>query len=335
MTLQLSATRQAGLSLVELMIALVIGVVLTFGAVNLFLQGKRSFYQDEETARLQENGRYALRLLSRELTMGGFLGGLMDGASINSAALTGADCEVDWAVDSARGLQHLDSIDPDNPADPANPDGVFAGCPSLLDFADVIAGTDVLGVRRVKDAARYRQGEPASPGLENDRVFLVLTDYGVGKQLLKGSDISLSANMDIWEYYPQLYFIRNFSVTAGDAIPTLCRRQLSTTGAVDLGNVECLIEGIEDLQVEWGVDTDNPPDYMPDIYLPNPSEAQVAQATVARIYLLARSVNEVAGYSNDKTYYLGSKSFTAPGDGFYRRAMQTSVQLRNSDALGF
>ncbi len=63
--------RWQGLSLVELLVAIAIGVVLAFGAMNLLLSSKRSYLQAEELARLQENGRHALRYLSYELTMAG------------------------------------------------------------------------------------------------------------------------------------------------------------------------------------------------------------------------------------------------------------------------
>ena len=69
-------------SLVELMVALAIGVSLSFGAMTLFLYSKRSQLQDQQLARLQENGRYALRYIAHELAMAGFRATLPAGAPV-------------------------------------------------------------------------------------------------------------------------------------------------------------------------------------------------------------------------------------------------------------
>ena len=45
-----------GLSLVELLVALAIGVVLAFAATHFLLRSKLSFLQSDELARLRENG---------------------------------------------------------------------------------------------------------------------------------------------------------------------------------------------------------------------------------------------------------------------------------------
>ena len=60
---------QAGLSLVELMVATTLGIALSFAAVTFLLQGKLAHVRDRQTARVQENARYAQRYLARELAM--------------------------------------------------------------------------------------------------------------------------------------------------------------------------------------------------------------------------------------------------------------------------
>ena len=76
-----------GLSLVELLLALALGVVLSFGAMNLLLYSKRSFFEAQELARLQENGRHALRYLSHELTMAGYLATRLPGTALEVAGI--------------------------------------------------------------------------------------------------------------------------------------------------------------------------------------------------------------------------------------------------------
>ena len=69
-------------------------------------------------------------------------------------------------------------------------------------------------------------------------------------------------------------------------------------------------------------------------YTASPTAAELDQAVNAKIYLLVRSVSEVPGYTNDKTYSLGETTIAALNDGFYRRLMQTTVVLRNGEVFG-
>ena len=66
---------QRGLTLVELLVAMALGVILSGGVVAAYLGSKRHYVYEDQVARVQENGRYALQLLRRELAMAGFYGG--------------------------------------------------------------------------------------------------------------------------------------------------------------------------------------------------------------------------------------------------------------------
>lgn len=63
---------QSGLSLVELMIAMVIGLVLLAGLAQVFVTGQSSYGLQEKMGDLQENGRFALHFLQRDLRMAGY-----------------------------------------------------------------------------------------------------------------------------------------------------------------------------------------------------------------------------------------------------------------------
>lgn len=68
----MTRTRQQGLTLVELMIALGLGTVLIAGTIQIFLSGRESSRLQDGYSRLQENGRFALFFLQRDLRMAGF-----------------------------------------------------------------------------------------------------------------------------------------------------------------------------------------------------------------------------------------------------------------------
>jgi type IV pilus assembly protein PilW len=65
---------QRGLTLVELMVALVMGLVLLGGVVTVFVANKETYRVQDALARVQENGRFALSLLTRELRTSGLMG---------------------------------------------------------------------------------------------------------------------------------------------------------------------------------------------------------------------------------------------------------------------
>ena len=73
---------QSGLTLVELMIALVIGLVLIGGVIQIFVANNQTYRVTDNMSRLQENGRFALDALSRSIRIAGF----KDNAVLNLTA---------------------------------------------------------------------------------------------------------------------------------------------------------------------------------------------------------------------------------------------------------
>lgn len=72
--------RQAGVTLVELMVALAIGALLVLGLVEVFAASRTAYQLSTGLARSQENGRFALDVLQREVRMGGHAGCVNDQA---------------------------------------------------------------------------------------------------------------------------------------------------------------------------------------------------------------------------------------------------------------
>lgn len=66
--------RQAGLSLIELMVALTIGLLLSFGIMQIFGASKLSYQLQEGLSRIQENGRFVAQFMQKDLRSVGFMG---------------------------------------------------------------------------------------------------------------------------------------------------------------------------------------------------------------------------------------------------------------------
>jgi type IV pilus assembly protein PilW len=147
---------------------------------------------------------------------------------------------------------------------------------------------------------------------------------------------------DIRRFHVHIYFVANNSVGT-DGVPTLKRAELAGGGFT----IASLAEGIENLKLEYGIDTTQPlGDGLPDAYTPTPDTYACAgppvctaisnwrNVTAARIFLLARSTEASPGYiASSKTYTLstdGATTFTpASGDRFRRHVFNTTVKLAN------
>lgn len=63
---------QRGLSLIELMVTLVLGLIIIAAVFNMFISGNRSAQYTEGLQSVQENGRYAVSVVQRGLRLAGY-----------------------------------------------------------------------------------------------------------------------------------------------------------------------------------------------------------------------------------------------------------------------
>ena len=74
---------QSGFTLVELMIAMVVGLFLSAGVIEIFTANNQTYRMTENISRLQENGRFALENLGRSIRSAGFKGNTEDSPTAN------------------------------------------------------------------------------------------------------------------------------------------------------------------------------------------------------------------------------------------------------------
>jgi type IV pilus assembly protein PilW len=84
------AKQYAGMTLIELLIAMLIGTVLISGVVQVFINSKQTNRMLESMARVQENGRFALSFISTDLVNAGFRNCLDNGFALTNA-INGVD----------------------------------------------------------------------------------------------------------------------------------------------------------------------------------------------------------------------------------------------------
>jgi type IV pilus assembly protein PilW len=327
---------QRGLTLIELMLGVALGFLVSGIVLSLYINTSRSLAQNERYAWMQENARFALKALSEDLTMADFWGRVIatDVIGANVTSPTG-DCGVDIDIFNGNTATLVNNYH----ASPASTQ--FTPCAALT--TDVRPNTDLLALKRVEGSSTASTFIDAADidGDSDTTEILTLgaSDLSNGVVYLRSTgsagtfidDASPSnppgTGQSDWRYMPRIYFVRDYYESAGDQIPALCRLAISGVG---LTTTECIAEGIEDFHIQFGIDTDK--NTIANVYTSTPTLSEMENAVSARVYLLARSIDADPHFTNDTQYVLGDSIIPAANDGFYRRVYSTTILLRNTVA---
>jgi type IV pilus assembly protein PilW len=318
-----------GLSLVELMIAITIGLLILAGVISVFVNASGARNEIERTSRQIENGRYALEVLTDDLRMAGYYGEFSVGSGTPGALPD--PCSVDPVVWRTAMPLHLQGYASGATMPSCLPGTVKSDSPALVvrRVRGCIAGA--AGCDAVVAAKGYLQVALCPTEAKEPTTQYVL-DVGSGTFPLRLKDCG-ATTASLREYRVHIYFLSTTN-GAGQNIPTLKRMELSGNTFTETA----LVEGIERLHIEYGIDTNG--DGLPDVYRPNPSSAPCAAAPctatevwsnwanvmTAQLFVLARNIDPTPGYSDTKTYTLGSLNVT-PDAAYlnHRRHVYTSV----------
>ncbi len=306
---------QRGMSLVELMLSMLLSAFLLILVVTMFTATRRSSAFDVQMLLMQENGRFAMRQMVHAMEMAGFYGALLDTSLIDTSGTSlSEDCgapATNWGLDLT-----LDELEFVNDATSSDTDDY-----ACLDAEDIVAGSDLIAVR-------YVSGTPLATLTAGGTYLRGDRQTGTIFQDTTPPALPTGVVQD-WRYQVKLFYVQPWSQTVGDGIPSLCIKRLATDDTTF--ETQCLAEGIELIHFEFGVDSDD--DLVVDYYTGSPSNSEIRDSVQVRIYMLLRSIETVADYTNEKAYQMGDRAEAARNDGYLRRVLASSVTLRNSDKL--
>ena len=223
-TLQQRPSHQRGMSLIELMIGMALGLMILLGLTSLFAQTKRSFKQDELTARMQEDARFAMAELRHDIGMAGFWANALQGNIITEigdvAAAAGSDALLyTYAVP----LTVADNAAAANTLLGQSLDNLVVGTDAIAiakveGFPAATAPTDVTGSTTDANVAAARTALLANNGaiayLQTNGVVAVMTTANDAPTTAAATLVP--AEFNYWRYDPEIYWVRNFAITAGD-----------------------------------------------------------------------------------------------------------------------
>jgi type IV pilus assembly protein PilW len=313
-----------GFSLIELLIAMVLGLLVVAGLINLFIANRKAYQVQAGNNFLQENLRIASDRMGWSLRMADFWGGNSSGAvvvnpsAVNAITDKGSTCTGTWAT----------AVDPT-----ATGGGAVHGYVGAATFpldadciggaANYVPGSDVLVVRYA-DPQMLAPG-PAEVGFapaesstisgHAKQVFL-LSVPAAAAQLFAGTPPSVTvikAHTYVHPYGLDVYYLRPCSVLpnggvctaaadGGSPIPTLMRLHLQSDGTLES---EPVVEGVEQLKFEYGVATDLINNVAP-AYAAASAVSSWANVVSVRIALVAVSPVREMTVPHTATFTLGA-----------------------------
>ncbi len=324
--------RMLGLSLVELMVALTIGLIILTAVSSLFVSSKQTYTTQDSLARLQENARFAMQFLIKDIRLAGYFGCLDNvDASTTNISLNGGTTFFNNAFFPTEGIENATGTW--SRSGSALPTGMKTGTDAIVvRLADESAATNVSP--GMMNGSSTLNVDSASPFAVNDVAVVadckgadVMKITGIAGNALQHGAGSLGKAYEpparVFKMVTRQYFITTKTVD-GKTVPVLSRDENN--------NVAELVEGIENLQILYGEDTDDPQDGAPNTYRKANAVADWAKVTSIRIGILARTIDDKNTDLDNGNYDVdgdGTNELTAPGDRYRRRIFQATVQLRN------
>ncbi len=323
---------QAGLTLIELMVAIAISLFMVSALVALYVNNSVARTELDRSSRQIENGRYAIDMMRDDIALAGYFGEVAPADIVQRTQpdpCATAQASLGWSTGAAptptrvpAAVEGPTTLPPVIPASPTWTCGI----------TNHRAGTGFLVVRRVRPepiapAATVADTQYVQPAgcLDDATRFVLAAGAGATNFPLRGPDcVALSP---VREYTSRLYYISTCGVCPGDGVPTLRMRELVGDEVVE----RVIADGIEDLQVEFGRDTNG--DGVVDDFVTTGAAADWQNVIAVRLWLISRSTTPSPGYDDNKTYARGPFGDYTPAFGvertFKRRLYTTVVQMPN------
>lgn len=348
MNSDLNLHKQRGLSLIELMIALIIGLILTAGTIQIFLSTKATYRLETALSRMQETGRFIVDFMAKEIRMAGFNGCASRG-TITPNVIANNPPPITPSADNAV-----------NGFEASGPGTWSPAIPASLFLAGVHNGTDVITVNRADECGASVAGNyiptnanvqvhwPNGCGFTQNQPVLITdcvgadiyqisnTPGGTGNLQTTAHASGVNTTNNVSKAYgpdSQIFkFLSNTFYIADGASgePALWfstwdpGNPLAVNGFVPLE----LADGVEDMQILYGLDNGGGNEYA-DTYVTADAVPDWIDVRSARINLLLRSDDRVTEEPRSVTFNGAVANSGAGADRRLRMIYSSTISLRN------
>lgn len=333
-----AAGRARGVTLVEIMVSMTLAGLLIAGAVQVYSDSSKTYAIHETASRLEENARYVFSVLEPDVRMASYWGlmkgsvGIVGTSPQTAAAATGLAGAAATACGTNFGVDLTTTIEGSN-------DAYTLGCAAFDNVP--MPGADTLTVRRASFLPTTVAASTAGPlRICSTRLSATLVRVANVATICPAAPAGLVNDLIVHAYY----VAQDSSTTRG--LPTLFRKSVNATPTfVD----EEILPGVEDLQVQFGIDPTGTSGIATQYVDPLAAAAlpATAQIVAVRIWLLLRAEVPETGFVDNRVYQYANRSTAAgtvtsltaaasagkayaPRDGFRRLLVSRTVMIRNS-----
>ncbi len=324
------ANAQSGISLIEIMLALLIGLFLLGGLIQMFISSKQTYKVQDAMSRLQENGRFAMDFLIRDIRSAGAWGCFSNTVKVVPLLNKGTALFDSYAT----GIEGEENTSSNKDVLPNTDTLTLRNSVVLLDAN----GADVV-IQNIPSSTAADLKVSANSGIEKGDILFV-SDCGVGN-LFQVTDISSSKDQDNLVHntgntekpgnaskeFSKLYgtdarlykasFVTYQIRTGEGGQPSLFKTENAKTA-------QELIEGVENMQILYGVDSDG--NGVPNRYV-TANNANMSQVVSLQISLLVRSLED--NLTGTPISYTFNGATVTPTDTRIRRVFSSVVSVRN------
>ncbi len=312
--------KQTGFTLIELMLSIGIGLFLIAGIFTVYVNSNKSQKLVEDEVRLIDNARFALEVISFDLKHAGIFGTL-NHESKNKVNVPSRNAFLTIAGQcGGAGSGWVTNVDlPVFAVDESVANPYAADC-----VTDMQSLTDIFEVRYV---SRINN---AAPLFDN---VLYVTSNASSAEFFQGDNPPVFKDRAVnYQAVAKTYYIKNYTDTIGDGIPSLRVASLQP-GPVVTDMV--LLEGVVDMQIMFGLTATNRGTSVVTWEHPT-ANMDWNRVIAARVWLVLQSKNKVKGVASTSTYRVADSTVDLPTivNGYRRIMVSTAVRLRNMNTGG-
>lgn len=346
--------KQSGFSLVELMIALVIGLLLIAGVIELFVGSKQMYRVQDMKARMQENGRYAIHQISSLISHAGYQGcNSLHMEETNVTNFLNNVSNYEWSftvpiegqnatgttwspakqnnINAAQGSDILTVraatnlyVEVSSHADKTSPITIPAG--TAMNDCDPASDNDCANIIMLNNCENAVIFQASNNPVQDGKIEFA---QGVGTPGNSAEIYAVGTNTpSIKHTYGSAWLTsmatHTFFVGTSDGEPVLFEK-------VGSQNAQVLVEGVEQMQVQYGLDDDD--DQTVDRYVTaDQVNANWDKVISIKIWLVMinpdSQPNTSVAISNPNIYVEGQSIATAQ-DNQLRQVFTRTIVLRN------
>ncbi len=302
-------SRVNGFSLVELMVAIVLGLFIVLGLLSLIVGNSISRTELDKSSRQIENGRFALAQLTEDIEHAGFTGTTITRAIATVTQIAPPLCPATMsgaALGYSAAANYVATVPYSLYGTTA---AAAAGC-----ISSHKSGTAIIVISRASTATTNIGGVAANVAYLQASTCATETiplAVNPGASAAAGFPLTQSDCATVAPLRPviqRVYFVSTCNVCSpSDNQPTLKVAEYDEAGAK---TITPLVQGIQDLQFDYGIDADN--NGSPDSYVAAPLATDWPNVVTVRIHVLARNEDPSGNWMDTRTYYMGLGEGTVP-----------------------